>query len=89
MHFEVPVLRRVLESILAFDCGFDQVDVTTALNSLTREDYAKNAPVFRTVIRLGDEPRPNHVYTYKRRPTTAELEALRALYSERGTCFDR
>lgn len=89
MQFEVPVLRRVLESILVFDYGFDPAAVTNALNSLRSEEYIKGARIYRTRARFGGEPDPNHVYSYKRRPTLAEMQALRSLYRERERVLDR
>jgi hypothetical protein len=89
MHLEVPVLRRVLESILVFDYGFDPAAVTNALSSLRSGEYVKGAPIYRTRVRFGGEPDPNHVYSYNRRPTRAEMYALRSLYHERERVLDR
>jgi hypothetical protein len=89
MQFEVPVLRRVLESILVFDYGFDPVAVTNALASLRSEQYIKDTRIYRTRAKFSGEPEPNHVYSYNRRPTVEEMHALRSLYREREDVLDR
>ena len=76
MHFQVPVLRRVLESILVFDYGFDPAPVTKALDRLRSEEYIEGTRIYRTRATFSNEPDPNHVYSYNRRPTVAEMHAL-------------
>jgi|GEM_PF-4499052 len=78
MLLEVPVLRRVIESILVFDHGFKPDAVTAALKGLMKREYLGGKHITMTRLKYASEV--NHVYCYGRRPTKAELGFLKAAY---------
>ncbi len=86
MHYRVPVLRRVLETAAVFDIGLDPVEVTNALRLLRGESaYMKDkrCSIVHTSVRLWREAKPSDIYTFNRRPTNTEIDALRELYRQR------
>lgn len=82
MQLEVPVLRRVIESMLVFDHGFKPEAVTAALDKLVAKDFIDGRNVVRTEVERGDA-RPTYVYSYKRKPTSGELKYLHEASEER------
>jgi hypothetical protein len=77
----VPVLRRVLEAILVFDHSLSPDAVTMALDGLMESEYLGGKHVVVTKFKCGSEL--NNLYSFQRKPTSAELGYLRKAYAER------
>jgi hypothetical protein len=88
-HFNVPVLRRVLESILVFDHGFDPVSVTDVLRSLRTVAYIEGTRIVCTLVKFDGDTEPNHLYSCDRDPTEEEIEYLRGAHEKRSRAMSR
>jgi hypothetical protein len=77
----VPVLRRVLETMLVFDHGFEPRDVTNSLRKLSGHRYDEYTVIGETHRFSGED---NHVYCMGRAPRPAELRQLEILYERRS-----
>jgi hypothetical protein len=90
MQMEVPVLRRVIESILTHDHGDYPASVTTALaNVTTQKRYTSRWPITLTELPYPPRGRRTHVYTYKREPTGAEIRALVKMCRDRDKYLNK
>jgi hypothetical protein len=83
-RMKVPLLRRVIESILVFDHGFSPAEVTKALAELQNRIY-KGKLIGQQAERLYNEPRsnPSHVYWCGERPTLDQIDFLKDKYRNR------
>lgn len=72
-----PVLRRVIEAILVFDHGWKPANVTAALKAAQQENLVL------TTLPFPGQDQDAEVYTFRKRPTLAEMDYLRDKYTLR------
>lgn len=81
MELQVPVLRRVLETMLVFDHAFEPTAVTAALQSLPTAVRTQSwaGLIIRTKVDMGDSE-DAYVFTQASPPDPAALSQLRFMY---------